>query len=54
MSANTGFCFDKVAFFGRGVNEYVKMFDLDLDSLSGKIVLDCCAVPAAFALEAHL
>jgi hypothetical protein len=48
----TDFRFGGVVFFGRGIAEYKSMFDLDLDSLMGKLVLDCPAGPASFACEA--
>ena len=50
--SSTEFKFSSVVFFGRGIDEYVKMFDLDLPDLRGKHVLDCAAGPAAFACQA--
>lgn len=47
------FSFDDVVFFGRSIDEYVSMFDLDLSDLQGKIVLDCSAGPSAFAAQAE-
>jgi hypothetical protein len=46
------FEFDGVVFFGRRLNEYVKMFDLKLDELTDRKLLDCAAGPAAFAAQA--
>lgn len=45
------FAFTGVVFFGRSVGEYVSMFNLDLEALRGKRILDCCAGPAAFACQ---
>lgn len=52
MSQPITFDFQDVAFFGRCIDEYVSMFNLDLESLRGKLILDCSAGPAAFAVEA--
>jgi hypothetical protein len=52
MNQKTTFEFGKVIFFGRSIDEYVLMFNLDLDELRGKTILDCCAGPAAFAIQA--
>jgi SAM-dependent methyltransferase len=52
MTSQTKFLFGHVAFFGRGIDEYRSMFNLQLDQLSGKSILDCGAGPAAFALQA--
>ena len=46
------FEFDRVVFYGRNIDEYVDMFSLDLAALSSMKVLDCCAGPASFALQA--
>lgn len=46
------FKFENVVFFGRSIDEYVSMFDLHLDDLKGKRVLDCSAGPSAFAAQA--
>lgn len=48
----TKFEFDNVVFFGRDISEYALMFDLDLASLRGEHLLDCCSGPAAFASQA--
>jgi hypothetical protein len=53
MSHNTGFEFDQVVFFGRSLEEYVLMFNLELQQLRGSKVLDCCAGPAAFARQGN-
>lgn len=42
----------RVVFFGRDISEYVTMFNLDLAAMKGKRVLDCCAGPASFAVQA--
>jgi hypothetical protein len=47
------FKFDTVAFFGRSLAEYVEMFNLNLDELKGKKVLDCPSGPASFVAEAN-
>ncbi|HEY9677963.1 MAG TPA: hypothetical protein V6C76_08130 [Drouetiella sp.] len=52
MTQEVQFDFNNIVFFGRCLNEYVDMFDLDLASLKGKTVLDCPSGPASFALEA--
>jgi hypothetical protein len=52
MSQQTRFDFHDVAFFGRCIDEYVSMFDLDLSAMRGQQVLDCPSGPAAFAFEA--
>lgn len=41
-----------VAFFGRSPAEYARFFDLKLDALRGRSVLDVAAGPSAFAAEA--
>lgn len=45
------FAFGLVAFFGRSIEEYVAMFNLDLDTLQDMSMLDCPAGPAAFARQ---
>lgn len=52
MVSNTDFEFDAIAFFGRNIEEYVAMFDLDLNEMVDMDVLDCPAGPSAFALQA--
>lgn len=52
MAVKSDFNFDRVAIYGRNLDEYVKMFNLDLKALRGKQVLDCCSGPAAFACQA--
>jgi hypothetical protein len=54
MSQPTRFDFNEVVFFGRCLDEYVIMFDLDLTSMRGQRVLDCSGGPAAFAFEAEV
>lgn len=49
---NDPFQLDRVACFGRTMNEYVEMFNLDLESLMGTSILDCASGPASFAAEA--
>jgi SAM-dependent methyltransferase len=52
MSQPVNFDFEGVVFFGRCMNEYVAMFNLELSNMFGKKVLDCSSGPAAFAFEA--
>lgn len=52
MTHPVKFDFDGIVFFGRCINEYVSMFNLDLSSMRGQQILDCSAGPAAFAFEA--
>lgn len=52
MVAKLPFVFDRVAIFGRSLDEYVRMFNLDLVKLRGKRILDCGAGPAAFTCQA--
>lgn len=47
-----GLRLDYIAFYGRTLAEYERMFDLDLRALKGARVLDCPAGPASFAAEA--
>lgn len=47
------FQIDRVACFGRTMNEYVEMFNLDLELLKGTSILDCASGPASFAAEAQ-
>ncbi|WP_221032023.1 methyltransferase [Actomonas aquatica] len=42
-----------VAFFGRSLAEYVQFFDLDVDALRGRSVLDVAAGPSSFTAEAR-
>ena len=42
----------RVLFYGRTLEEYIKMFNLDLSELKGKKILDCPAGPASFIAEA--
>jgi len=46
------FLFDEVLFFGRNLDEYVQMFDLDIEALHGLEILDCPGGPSTFALDA--
>ena len=32
---------DRVAFYGRTLDEYLRIFDLDLESWQGRTILDC-------------
>jgi hypothetical protein len=43
---------DRIAFYGRTLAEYVKMYDLNLPALSGKRVLDCPGGASSFTAEA--
>lgn len=52
MTHPVKFDFDGIVFFGRCINEYVSMFNLELNSMRGQQILDCSAGPAAFAFEA--
>ncbi|MBS1953051.1 MAG: hypothetical protein JST89_02635 [Cyanobacteria bacterium SZAS-4] len=52
MTNSVKFDFEGIVFFGRCINEYVSMFNLDLPSMRGQQILDCSAGPAAFAFEA--
>ncbi len=49
---NAPFQLDRVACFGRTMHEYVEMFNLDLETLKGRSILDCASGPASFAAEA--
>lgn len=50
---NDPFQIEHVACFGRTLNEYVDMFNLDLEELKGMSVLDCASGPASFTAEAN-
>lgn len=52
MNQPVKFDFEGVVFFGRCINEYVAMFNLNLDEMRGKQILDCSSGPAAFAVDA--
>lgn len=52
MTAAGGLKLGYIAFYGRTLAEYVRMFDLDLRALKGARLLDCPAGPASFAAEA--
>ena len=41
---------DNIVLIGRSFNEYMKIFDLDLDYLKDKKILDC---PAGAGMTAH-
>jgi len=43
---------DRVAFYGRTFDEYVRIFDLDLDKWKGCSILDCPSGAASFVSEA--
>jgi hypothetical protein len=43
---------DRVAFFGRTLKEYTRFFDLNLNDLRGRSVLDCPGGASSFAAEA--
>lgn len=42
---------DEVAFIGRTLGEYRQQFDLDLDSLAGRTILDCPSGTCSFVAE---
>ncbi len=42
----------RVAFYGRTLSEYLRIFDLDLDSWQGHSILDCPAGASSFVAEA--
>ncbi len=44
---------EKVLFYGRTLEEYIKMFDLNLDIWKKCKILDCPAGPDSFVAEAH-
>ncbi|WP_254544244.1 class I SAM-dependent methyltransferase [Halomarina pelagica] len=44
---------DDFAFVGRTLAEYRRMFDLDVEALAGRRVLDCPAGPCSFVAEAR-
>jgi hypothetical protein len=41
-----------VSFFGRSLEEYARFFDIDVDTLYGRSVLDVAAGPSSFTAEA--
>jgi len=45
------FNIDKIVFVGRSYDEYMKMFDLSLDYLKNKRILDCAAGASSFTAE---
>jgi hypothetical protein len=47
------FQFKRVMFFGRNFDEYSQMFNLDLEQMKGKRILDCPSGPASFIAQAH-
>ncbi len=49
----TRFALDHVAFYGRTIAEYQRMFNLDLSALRGKSLLDCPTGAASFVAEAR-
>jgi len=53
MSSSDRYAIDDVAFIGRTVVEYERMFDLDLSAWSGESVLDCPGGACAFVTEAN-
>jgi hypothetical protein len=44
---------DRVAFYGRTLAEYLKIFDIDLSCWRGCSILDCPAGASSFVAEAH-
>ena len=53
MIKNKPFTLDKVAFYGRSLKEYERMFLLNSSDLKGRRVLDCPSGPASFCKEAR-
>ncbi len=53
MDGSDRYAIDDVAFIGRTVEEYGRMFDLDLAAWQGKSVLDCPGGACAFVAEAN-
>lgn len=53
MAASERYTIDDVAFIGRTVREYERIFDLDLGEWTGKSVLDCPGGACAFVAEAN-
>jgi hypothetical protein len=53
MSNAETYTIDDVAFIGRTVREYERMFDLDLAAWEGESVLDCPGGACAFVTEAN-
>jgi hypothetical protein len=53
MSSSDRYAIDDVAFIGRTVGEYERMFDLDLSAWTGESILDCPAGACAFVAEAN-
>lgn len=51
MKTGKKFDIDRVVFIGRSYDEYLKMFDLDKENLSGESVLDCPAGASSFTAE---
>ncbi len=51
MTQAVKFDFEDIVFFGRCINEYIAMFNLELETMRGQQILDCSSGPAAFALE---
>jgi hypothetical protein len=49
----SSFELSSVAFFGRSAAEYAAFFNLDLEGLRGRVVLDVAAGPSAFTAEAN-
>lgn len=50
---NNSFKLDRVAFYGRTLEEYKLYFDLDMDSLKGVKTLDCPAGTSSFVAQAR-
>lgn len=47
------FVLERVYLFGRTYDEYEQMFNLDIEQLRTRKVLDCGAGPASFAAESN-
>ncbi len=50
---NDSFKLDRVAFYGRTLEEYLLYFDLDIDALKGVKTLDCPAGTSSFVAQAR-
>ncbi|MDH4127883.1 MAG: class I SAM-dependent methyltransferase [Spirochaetota bacterium] len=44
---------DRIAFYGRTLTEYLKFFNLNLNELNAKSILDCNSGASSFVAEAH-
>ena len=53
MVSSKKFKVDNFAFIGRTFDEYIKMFDLEVESIEGKTILDCPSGADSFVATAH-